>query len=68
MAGGRLNSVFQMTFVTELPLAFAELGRHIPAIVAVHHIIATCTTIAKLGVRVSNKCNFKIPPADILKC
>jgi len=64
---GRLRLVFQMTFVAELPLGFAELRRHIPAVVTVHHIIATCTAIARLGVRVGNKCGFKIPPADILK-
>jgi hypothetical protein len=57
-----------MTLVTELPLGFTELHRHIPAIVAVRNIIATCTAIAKSGVRISNKCGFKIPPAHILKC
>jgi hypothetical protein len=64
---GRLNLVFQMTFVTELPLGFTELRSHIPAIVAVHNIIATCTAIARSGVRVSNKRGVKIPSADIFK-
>jgi len=64
---GRLRLVLQMTFVAELPLGFAELRRHIPAVVTVHHLIATGTAIIKLGVRVSDKCGLKIPPADILK-
>jgi hypothetical protein len=47
--------IFQMAFITELPLGFAEFRRNIPAVVTVHNIIPTYAAIAKLGVRVRHE-------------